>query len=89
MTGAELVSVVGRPPRIDRHPDGSADWFYRFAEEHQEGRPLAEAETSDTEASVSIGYEVSSTTTINEAPVRLSPGGRVVGAIPGGRVVVE
>jgi hypothetical protein len=45
--------------------------------------------SNETERSYSVGNATSTTTTMNQAPVHLSPSGRVVGAIPSGSVVVE
>ena len=89
MTSAQLVSAFGKPLRVEHHPDGGEDWFYNFGSQQHAAHPVSELKITETERSYSVGDATSTTTTMSQAPVHLSPSGRVVGAIPSGSVVVE
>ena len=89
MTSAELLSAFGRPLRVQHQANGGEDWFYNFGSQRRESRPISESASSETERSYSVGQANTITTTINQAPVHLSPAGRVVGLIPPGNVIVE
>jgi outer membrane protein assembly factor BamE (lipoprotein component of BamABCDE complex) len=89
MTRAELQSAFGRPLRIERQPDGSEDWFYNFGGQERESHPISESVVTATERSYSVGHATTTTTTMSQNPIHLSPDGRVVGAIPAGSVIVE
>lgn len=89
MTSAELLSIFGRPLRVERNPSGGEDWFYNFGAQRRESHPVSKSTTSEAERSYSFGHTTSTTTTMTQAPVHLSPGGRVVGAIPSGGVVLQ
>jgi outer membrane protein assembly factor BamE (lipoprotein component of BamABCDE complex) len=89
MTSAQLVAAFGRPLRVKRTPDGGEDWFYHFGSQQHASHPVSASTSTETERSYSVGNATSTTTTMNQAPVHLSPSGRVVGAIPSGSVVVE
>ena len=89
MTSAQLLAAFGRPNRVQPNPNGGEDWFYNFGSQQHESHPVSEATVSETERSYSAGHTTSTTTIMNEAPVHLSPSGRVVGSIPTGRVVVK
>lgn len=88
MTKADLQRQFGSPLRLEKQSDGSESWYYKFGIREVETTPIYEAETSDYEQSVTVGTSFSTTTTIQEAPVRVSRSGRVFGAIPKGRVVL-
>ena len=89
MTTAEVQTAFGSPRRIQRHADGSEDWYYRFGTQTHESEPFSTTEVNETEKTYSVGQTTSTTTTMNEFPIRFSPGGRVTGQIPKGSVVVE
>ena len=89
MTSKQILTIFGRPLRVQQHPNGSEDWFYNFGSQQHESHPFSESTVSETERSYSAGHTTSTTTTMNQAPIHLSPGGRVVGSIPTGRIVVE
>ncbi len=88
MTKADLQRQFGSPLRLEKQRDGSESWYYKFGVREVETTPIYEAETSDYEQSVTVGTSFSTTTTIQEAPVRVSRSGKVFGAIPKGRVVL-
>jgi hypothetical protein len=89
MTSAQLVAAFGRPLRVERRPDGGEDWFYHFGSQQNASHPVSASTSTETERSYSVGNATSTTTTMSQAPVHLSPSGRVFGAIPSGSVVVE
>ena len=89
MTSAQLVSAFGRPLRVERSPNGGEDWFYNFGSQQHESHSVPESAVTENERSYSVEHTTSTTTTMNRAPVHLSPSGRVVGALPAGSVVVE
>jgi len=89
MTSAQVVSAFGRPLRVEHNPNGGEDWFYNFGSRQHESHPISESTVSQTERSYSVGHTTSTTTTMNQAPIHLSPSGRVVGAIPRGSVVLQ
>lgn len=88
MTKDDLQRQFGNPLRLEKQRDGSESWYYKFGIREVETAPIYEAETSDYEQSVTVGTSFSTTTTIQEAPVRVSRSGKVFGAIPKGRVVL-
>jgi len=89
MTTAEVQTAFGSPRRIQRHADGSQDWYYHFGTQVHASAPFSTTEVTDHEQSYSFGEASSKTTTMSEAPVHFSPNGKVIGAIPSGNAVVE
>ena len=89
MSGAELVAAFGRALRVQRTAEGGEDWFYNFGSQQSESHPISESTVTETERSYSTGNTTSTTTTMHQAPIHLSPGGRVVGSIPPGHIVVQ
>jgi hypothetical protein len=89
MTPQQLVSAYGEPLRKVRHSDSSEDWFYKFGSQIQESHPFSESTSTDHSATYSTGHTRSTTTTMTERPIHLSPRGTVVGEIPSGSVILE
>jgi hypothetical protein len=89
MTRNQLLSTFGRPLRVQQRPNGGEEWFYHFGSQQHESHPFSESSVSETERSYSTGHTTSTTTTMNQASIHLSPSGRVVGPIPTGHIVVE
>ena len=89
MTPQQLVSAYGEPLRKVRHSDSSEDWFYKFGSQIQESLPFSESTSTDHSATYSTGHTSSTTTTVTELPIHLSPKGTVVGGIPPGSVILK
>jgi hypothetical protein len=75
----------GEPLRIQSLPDGSQDWYYRFAGWKIE--PTGTSETRDPygESTTTGSLDISKAT--EERPIHVSPKGFVVGPLPKGKIV--
>lgn len=89
MTAVDLKAAFGEPLRIERRADGSANWYYNFGTQQRESAPFSTSEITETERSHSFGETTTTTTTMSEAPIRISPSGRVTAPVPAGRIVVQ
>ena len=89
MTPEQLVSSYGEPLRKNRQQDGSEAWFYNFGSQVHESQPISESTSTDSSTAYSVGHTSSTTTTMTELPIHLSPGGKVVGEVPSGSVILR
>lgn len=84
MSAEEMLAEFGHPLSVERHEDGSQDWFYRFATTDSWS-----GSTEDWSPRQQDSDEVSRTAGYASSAVHLSPSLRVTGEIPGGQVVTS
>ena len=89
MTRTELVAQYGRPVRSERSSDGGEIWYYNFGTQTRAETPISESTVGETERSFTVGHSTSTTTTMTERPLHLSPDGHVIAPVPIGNVVVN